>query len=253
MYKVSHHTTGTPLGAFDPSKRDPLAGDDPALLALLTSAVARLLPGLNPEPVATERCVYDDTYDSDFVIDRIGRIVVGCGTSGHGFKFGPLLGEMMADLAIGTDDRQGAAADRTRVDLRRFALDRAEHRWPGRRHRPFGLGDWRTPVGCPTVPRYVALLRSVNVAGHGRIAMNELRASFAALGFGDVLTYIQTGNVLFKAPSKSEKAVAGPSSNSSRTTSAIRRRCCFVRCPICSESARRAPMRGPERTRPVIT
>ena len=58
------------------------------------------------------------------------------------------------------------------------------------------------------MPRYVALLRSVNVAGHGRIAMNELRASFAALGFDDVLTYIQTGNVLFKAPSKSESALA---------------------------------------------
>jgi uncharacterized protein (DUF1697 family) len=56
--------------------------------------------------------------------------------------------------------------------------------------------------------RYVALLRSVNVAGHGRIAMNDLRASFATLGFGDVLTYIQTGNVLFTAASKSEKALA---------------------------------------------
>jgi uncharacterized protein (DUF1697 family) len=37
--------------------------------------------------------------------------------------------------------------------------------------------------------------------------MNELRSSFAELGFRDVLTYIQTGNVLFTAPSKSEKAV----------------------------------------------
>lgn len=58
------------------------------------------------------------------------------------------------------------------------------------------------------MPRYVALLRSVNVAGHGRIAMNELRASFASLEFGDVLTYIQTGNVLFTATSKSEKSLA---------------------------------------------
>jgi uncharacterized protein (DUF1697 family) len=50
-------------------------------------------------------------------------------------------------------------------------------------------------------------LRSVNVAGHGRIAMNELRESFAALKFTDVVTYIQTGNVLFDAPSKSEPAI----------------------------------------------
>jgi uncharacterized protein (DUF1697 family) len=54
------------------------------------------------------------------------------------------------------------------------------------------------------VPRYVALLRSVNVAGHGRLAMDELRASFDALGYTDVATYIQTGNVLFSAGSKGE-------------------------------------------------
>jgi uncharacterized protein (DUF1697 family) len=57
------------------------------------------------------------------------------------------------------------------------------------------------------MPRYVALLRSVNVAGHGRIAMADLRESFTALGYDDVVTYIQTGNVLFSASSKSEKAI----------------------------------------------
>jgi uncharacterized protein (DUF1697 family) len=58
------------------------------------------------------------------------------------------------------------------------------------------------------VPRYVALLRSVNIGGHGRVAMNDLRESFAALGYADIETYIQTGNVLFDAKSKSEAAVA---------------------------------------------
>ncbi len=57
------------------------------------------------------------------------------------------------------------------------------------------------------MPRYVALLRSVNVAGHGRLAMDDLRRSFAELGYDDVVTYIQTGNVLFTTASKSEKAV----------------------------------------------
>ena len=56
--------------------------------------------------------------------------------------------------------------------------------------------------------RFVALLRSVNVAGHGRVAMNELRASFEGLGFTDVTTYIQTGNVLFTTASKNEKSMA---------------------------------------------
>jgi uncharacterized protein (DUF1697 family) len=58
------------------------------------------------------------------------------------------------------------------------------------------------------VPRYVALLRSVNVAGHGRIAMNELRGAFEALGYTGVTTYIQTGNVVFSTGSKSETGIA---------------------------------------------
>jgi uncharacterized protein (DUF1697 family) len=58
------------------------------------------------------------------------------------------------------------------------------------------------------VPRYVALLRSVNVAGHGRIAMDELRGSFDALGFSGVSTYIQTGNVLFSTGTRNEAGIA---------------------------------------------
>jgi sarcosine oxidase len=114
-YKVSRHTPGSALQAFDPSDPAPLARDDPAQLALLQGAVARLLPSLDPQPVATERCVYDNSPDADFVLDRVGRIVVGCATSGHAFKFGPLLGELLADLAEGGNPP---------VDLGRFSLDR---------------------------------------------------------------------------------------------------------------------------------
>jgi uncharacterized protein (DUF1697 family) len=45
---------------------------------------------------------------------------------------------------------------------------------------------------------YIAMLRGINVSGHKIIKMESLRASFAALGFGDVKTYIQSGNVVFK-------------------------------------------------------
>ena len=114
-YKVSHHAPGLNLGAFDPTDPGPLADDDPALLARLTEAVERLLPSLHPRPVATERCVYDNAADGDFILDRVGRIVVGCGTSGHTFKFGPLLGELLADLAESV---------RPSVDLGRFSLRR---------------------------------------------------------------------------------------------------------------------------------
>ncbi len=114
-YKVSHHTPGTVLDGFDPTDPTPF-DDDPDLLALLTGAVRRLLPTLDPEPVGTERCVYDNSADTDFVVGRVGKIVVGCGTSGHGFKFGPLLGELLADLADGTQPS---------IDLARFGVDRA--------------------------------------------------------------------------------------------------------------------------------
>jgi len=57
---------------------------------------------------------------------------------------------------------------------------------------------------------YVALLRSVNVGGHGRLSMAELQQTFRTLGHTDVSTYIQTGNVLFRSPSKSKaKLTAG--------------------------------------------
>jgi uncharacterized protein (DUF1697 family) len=45
---------------------------------------------------------------------------------------------------------------------------------------------------------YVALLRGINVGGHKRIKMDQLRKSFEALGFEQVKTYIQSGNVVFK-------------------------------------------------------
>ncbi len=126
LYKVSHHTPGPPLDRYDPTDPDAVDDDDPVLLAMLTGAVARLLPGLDPEPVASERCVYDNSADTDFVLDRVGHVVVGCGTSGHGFKFGPLLGELLADLADGTE---------ATFDLVRFGLDR---HLGGGAHRPAG-------------------------------------------------------------------------------------------------------------------
>ena len=45
--------------------------------------------------------------------------------------------------------------------------------------------------------RYVALLRGINVGGRAKVAMADLRAVFESLGFDDVRTYIQSGNVVF--------------------------------------------------------
>ncbi len=45
---------------------------------------------------------------------------------------------------------------------------------------------------------FVALLRGVNVGGNNMIKMSELKQSFAGLGFAQVATYINSGNVIFK-------------------------------------------------------
>lgn len=46
---------------------------------------------------------------------------------------------------------------------------------------------------------YVALLRAINVGGNSIIKMADLKTLFESLGFSDVVTYIQTGNVVFKS------------------------------------------------------
>jgi sarcosine oxidase len=79
--------------------------------------VAEALPGLDPEPVHREACLYTITPDGDFILDVIDGVVVCGGDSGHAFKFGPLLGRFCADLAQGRP--LPAECDRFRAD--RFA------------------------------------------------------------------------------------------------------------------------------------
>ncbi len=47
--------------------------------------------------------------------------------------------------------------------------------------------------------RYVALLRGINLGGHNRVSMPDLRALFGSLGAEDVATHVQSGNVIFKS------------------------------------------------------
>ena len=58
------------------------------------------------------------------------------------------------------------------------------------------------------MPIYIVMLRGVNVSGHNLIRMEQLRASFAALGFSDVKTYVQSGNVVFKAVTESAASLS---------------------------------------------
>lgn len=66
----------------------------------LAEYVREWMPGLDPASAVPVSCTYTSTDDSAFVLDRRGRIVVGAGFSGHGFKFAPGVGATLADLAL---------------------------------------------------------------------------------------------------------------------------------------------------------
>lgn len=59
------------------------------------------------------------------------------------------------------------------------------------------------------LPSYVAMLRGINVSGSKPVKMDALRASFEALGFKNVRTYVQSGNVVFEAKERAA-APLGP-------------------------------------------
>lgn len=56
---------------------------------------------------------------------------------------------------------------------------------------------------------FVAFLRGINVGGHNRMKMDALRALCASLGYEDVRTHIQSGNVAFEAAGTDEDEVRG--------------------------------------------
>ena len=56
--------------------------------------------------------------------------------------------------------------------------------------------------------KYVALLRGVNVGGRNKLPMKDLAAMFSAAGCSDVVTFIQSGNVVFTAPKKLLKTLS---------------------------------------------
>ncbi len=53
--------------------------------------------------------------------------------------------------------------------------------------------------------RYIALLRGVNISGKNKISMSELKKEFAELGFTEVVTYLNSGNVMFSSEIADEK------------------------------------------------
>lgn len=92
--KAGEHISGP---VADPNTRGEV---DQESVARISKWVARRLPQADPNPTLAETCLYTNTSDQHFVLERHGHIVVGSPCSGHGFKFAPLLGQRLAALAL---------------------------------------------------------------------------------------------------------------------------------------------------------
>ena len=91
--KVGQHIAGP---TTDP---DDEGAPDAASVARLQTWVAERFPTADPRARRPETCLYTNTPDESFVLERHGNVVVGSPCSGHGFKFAPLIGDLLADLA----------------------------------------------------------------------------------------------------------------------------------------------------------
>jgi len=86
--------------------------------SLIRAALVDHLPGANGRLAAAATCLYTVAPDGDFVIDRLSghpHVLIASPCSGHGFKFAPVIGEILADLVT-----KGAQ----RYEIGRFALKR---------------------------------------------------------------------------------------------------------------------------------
>ncbi|BBH63839.1 N-methyltryptophan oxidase [Actinoplanes sp. OR16] len=94
--KVGLHGIGVPV---DPDHRDFAA--EPSRAAELEAYVRNWVPGVDASTAVPISCTYTTTPTEDFVVDRVGPLVVAAGFSGHGFKFTPAIGELVAGLVAG--------------------------------------------------------------------------------------------------------------------------------------------------------
>jgi glycine/D-amino acid oxidase-like deaminating enzyme len=104
MYSLADPVYGLKVGAHhagpevDPNET---GAPGPRLIEQIGSWAGKTYRLAEPDPVASETCLYTTTADETFLLERRGRLVIGSPCSGHGFKFAPAIGERLADLATG--------------------------------------------------------------------------------------------------------------------------------------------------------
>ena len=115
--KLAAHHEGE-ITSVESLRREVSPDEQAAFRALVAPYVA----GLAPAPIDASVCFYTNTPDEHFLLDRHPRhqsvyIVSAC--SGHGFKFAPALGELVAREIV----EQTTATELAPFRLSRFALD----------------------------------------------------------------------------------------------------------------------------------
>lgn len=102
MYSLYDPRYGLKAGAHhsgpETDPNEPGAPDE-RIVERVSEWVGQTYPDVDPVPVAVETCLYTNTPDESFVLERHGRIVVGSACSGHAFKFAPAVGARLAALA----------------------------------------------------------------------------------------------------------------------------------------------------------
>jgi len=104
MYSLHDPVHGLKAGAHHAGPEadpDTEATPDPAIVERISSWVRERFPGVDPDPVDAQTCLYTTTADERFILERRGRVVVGSACSGHGFKFAPAVGRRLAALVLG--------------------------------------------------------------------------------------------------------------------------------------------------------
>lgn len=94
--KVGLHAVGH---VVDPDQRT--FAPTPEVRAAVREHVIEWFPGLDPDTGVEMSCTYTSTASGRFVLDRVGPLTIAAGFSGHGYKFAPAIGRVLADAATG--------------------------------------------------------------------------------------------------------------------------------------------------------
>jgi len=112
--KVAKHHHRDETVDPDACERNVTAEDE----ALIRAPLAQYLPGANGRLLDAQTCLYTMTPDDSFIVDRMPgfpHVIIASPCCGHGFKFSPVIGEIVADLAT---------SGTTRNEIEGFALQR---------------------------------------------------------------------------------------------------------------------------------